>query len=387
MSKITVPAQHYVGMIFQPLRQLPLANLTPWGEDAASQKRMRTVDKWCNSSLLPTEVIDNLPMSGFRITPQIRRGEYGSSDKWSVEDPRGFAVEITSANMAELMQAVSTENGQILSPCVWGRKSNANVLLSTDGEDYLNTFAVPEQPPEVLNWKSIQPGFEVTLKNGLTGTYLGRVHRIIEQDWDVSQPINNKFMDTNSMQYAIHVATTSVSWSRRIVQELHFITAPNLSRYFSTKSALTVAEGEQRINQLLQDPSCYVRSGGNHDVRLAAANPITALSWTFEILPMSSPESADPWSSQLYDRTVLVQLLDSSWGTVVKDGGKDLQLQLIDFELLAQGIFTAKATSKPGSGLYKPKTTVVTNRNQVVKVCEITLCYLSRAGNLIKTKV
>jgi hypothetical protein len=389
VSNISIPEQYYVGMVVQPNHPLPLATITPWGEDAAAQKRMRTVDKWCQSSSLSTITLDNVPLSGFRITTHVRRGEYGSSDKWSIEDPRGFAVEILSANMATLMLSVSTENGQILSPCIWGRKAGVNLLLSAEGEDYLNTFAVPEQPDEVLDWKSVRPGFEITLKNGLTGTYLGRVHRIIEQDWDGTQPVNNRFIDTNSMQYAFHVQSTTVTWSKRIVQELHFITSPNLASFFSFPNCeITVAEGEHRINQLLQDPSCYVRSGGNHDVRLAAANPIAANTWSFEIHDLNAIQAVDPWSNLLYDRTVLVQLQDGSWGTVVKDGNSTgKKLQLIDFEGLERGVFAPKASSKPGSGLYKPKVITVTDTQQVTRVCEITLCYLSRAENLIKTKV
>ena len=75
-DNVKIPAKHYVGMVKRDTEKLPLGFITPWGDDAAAVKRMATVDQWSKqgyrSTALEPLVIDNVPMSGFKMTTDIR---------------------------------------------------------------------------------------------------------------------------------------------------------------------------------------------------------------------------------------------------------------------------------------------------------------------------
>jgi hypothetical protein len=104
-KNIKIPEKHYVGMVKRQTEKIPLGFITPWGNDAAALKRIATVDSWAKqghygNKALPAMTIDNVPMNGFRMTTDIRSSSYGGVDKWRIEDPRGFELEITSHNLA-----------------------------------------------------------------------------------------------------------------------------------------------------------------------------------------------------------------------------------------------------------------------------------------------
>ena len=46
VQNVKIPAKHYVGMVKRQHDDLPLGFITPWGEDAAAQKRIATVNNW-----------------------------------------------------------------------------------------------------------------------------------------------------------------------------------------------------------------------------------------------------------------------------------------------------------------------------------------------------
>ena len=49
MSKVIIPEKHYVGMVVRNGSKIPLGFITPWGDDKAAQKRMKTVDDWASA--------------------------------------------------------------------------------------------------------------------------------------------------------------------------------------------------------------------------------------------------------------------------------------------------------------------------------------------------
>ena len=75
---VKIPTKHYVGMVKRANDTLPLGFMTPYGEDAAAKKRMATVDSWAgqgyygNTNKIEAQTIDNVPLSGFRLTSSIR---------------------------------------------------------------------------------------------------------------------------------------------------------------------------------------------------------------------------------------------------------------------------------------------------------------------------
>lgn len=173
-----IPEQHFIG--FRNAKKgLPLAFLTPDGKDKAADKRKETVRSWTQNTYWNTEVpknpetktIDNVAQSGFKISRNISRWST-SNVVWRIEDPRGFELEISSANMAYLMGNSILDHGTILRELIWARDGAHNFLIPTDGEVY-EMFAAKDVPLDVND----HIGSLLLMANGQQGTYLGEMYQ------------------------------------------------------------------------------------------------------------------------------------------------------------------------------------------------------------------
>ena len=72
--------------------------------------------------LLP-RIIDNIPLTGFKIVDTVTR--YSTSNKlWRILDPRGFELEISTANMESVIMSGIIDKGEIIDKCVWDFGTN-----------------------------------------------------------------------------------------------------------------------------------------------------------------------------------------------------------------------------------------------------------------------
>jgi len=122
----------------------PLAFLTPFEDNAAGATRRKTVRDWATQGLHYQRkevnednfvVVDNEPTAGFRIIDFAER--YSTSNKLArVFDPNGYELEISMANLIEIILTAKIDNGLIQEECVWGREGAQNWLLvaGTDKE-------------------------------------------------------------------------------------------------------------------------------------------------------------------------------------------------------------------------------------------------------------
>ena len=123
-KSIYIPEKHYVG--FQHRNegdQIVLGFATPYATDSAFKKRKSTVDSWANGYMnmkakdpnrRQTEILDNELMSGFEIARSVRsHGWNGGNVLWRIADPRGFELEISSANLASILDCATVINGVI----------------------------------------------------------------------------------------------------------------------------------------------------------------------------------------------------------------------------------------------------------------------------------
>ncbi len=86
--------------------------------------------------LLP-KILDNVPLEGYQLTKEVRRsGWNGGNVVWRILDPRGFELEISSANLARIIDCSCIKEGVITEPCIWGRAGAANVLLPVSSDIY-----------------------------------------------------------------------------------------------------------------------------------------------------------------------------------------------------------------------------------------------------------
>lgn len=315
-TKITIPVEHYVGMRSQG-GGLPLAFITPNGTDKSSIGRIQTVDNWARgNSALDSTVIENVPLCGFKLTCDIRRsGRFGAGDKWCIEDPRGFELEISSTNLAYLVQNCIIENGIILDPCIWARQSGNNVLLSTLSQEYLNAVQYTQIKNKTESIKNVQKGNTIILQNGVVGTYLGRYHML-------KRPYKeNKIV-------ALQPATSHVIEIEGATNTLWVGTTLKISSIKDTSLIDDVA-AEKKVNQILNTKGCKVL---NHYAPIAAfaKKPIT---WSISVKEVKNAYDA---LSKNYNRNVIVKLKNGLHGLVdfYGDGHKEYSCFVIDLSLI-----------------------------------------------------
>jgi hypothetical protein len=198
-TKIKVFPQLYVGLkaqydydleTKQRTQRVNLGFATPLEKNAAFEKRKRTVDYWAQpqsdydlvtrkstpGKQIPAVIVDNVPVSGFKITDDVRRIYWGGGNVvWRVEDPRGFELEMSSQNLMAIIQTVGiSAGGEIPGKCVWARDGANNVLLHESTEEFKTAFQVG-RTVSPLGTKLLPEhvGCRVSFKSGYAGTYLG----------------------------------------------------------------------------------------------------------------------------------------------------------------------------------------------------------------------
>lgn len=261
---IKIPTKHYVGMVKRGDEKLPLAFITPHGEDAASIKRIKTVDDWVSSNgryggnkALSSMTIDNVPLSGFKLTADIRSSSYGGLDKWRIEDPRGFELEITSGNLARLLSVGMIDRGEINDQCVWGRDGANNVLISVNTNEYKVAVENTAVAGLKADWKNAKPGNTVLLQNNVRGVWLGRMHTLMSyRDREQSALGNSELISTDK---SLHVILIDEPASKHggYTKQLLLVSSPKLAA-IEDATAMTEAEAEVMANKLVADRHCQI---------------------------------------------------------------------------------------------------------------------------------
>ena len=183
---IKIPDTHYVGFQKRQGDGVPLGFMTIDGTDKASLKRKATVDNWARGNTwqahskqatLPAKTFDNKPLVGFKMGKNISYGSGWDSrhDKWRIEDPRGFELEITSGNLEEIMRLCTIERGEILEQCIWGRLGTENILIPISSPIYTTAAANTDRLNSKGTIRDAKPGYHLVFKNGDEGTYLGKM--------------------------------------------------------------------------------------------------------------------------------------------------------------------------------------------------------------------
>lgn len=194
----TIPAKYYVTIQYRKdATEGLLGFASPYTKDSAFEKRKSTQDNWAygisakftiqdDDSIEGTfsdsgkfdaamlfaancypRIIDNTPIEGFEIAKSVRRYGWGGSGNvvWRIADPRGFELEISSENLARLLDCSVIENGVIKGKCCWGRDGARNILLPEVSEPYQEAFAKTAKIANKVSLKDIKPGDTVELLN------------------------------------------------------------------------------------------------------------------------------------------------------------------------------------------------------------------------------
>lgn len=363
---IKIPSKHYVGMVQRGNEKLPLAFITPNGEDAASLKRIDTVNDWVagngrygGNKALPSMVIDNVPLSGFKLTTDIRSSSYGGLDKWRIEDPRGFELEITSGNLARLLSVGMIDRGEINDQCVWGRDGANNVLISVNTDEYKVAVENTKVAGLKADWKAAKPGNTVLLQNNVRGVWLGRMH-MLTRDRASSQTSAIGCNELSSGNKSLHVifVDTPPSYGKETSQLL-LISSPKLAA-IEDDTAITEAEAERRANELIASGTCAVNANGYKTViALTFGNVQPAKNITLSLRPVDIVDEAELLRiTHDYNRRdhVFATDADGNFGRIGRryEHGKNnvMGLECYDLGSIGSGEFRAVNILKQNDGYW-----------------------------------
>lgn len=209
----TIPKKLYVTIQYRKDASEGLLGFaSPYTKDASFEKRKATQDQWAygygakftidaddevfgefdyNENHRGTQydalmllaagcypkILDNVPLEGFEISKNVRRsgGWSGAGNVlWRIADPRGYELEISSENLAKILDCVTIVDGVIQGKCTWGRDGSKNILLPEASAPYQEATALTELIDANITIKDITPGDTVELLNTniAKGTYI-----------------------------------------------------------------------------------------------------------------------------------------------------------------------------------------------------------------------
>ena len=194
----------------------PLAFLTPYEENAAGRKRIESADKWArdyNKEAIETKIFDNESLDGFEICREVKRTYWGGGNVvWRIFDPRGFELEISSANLAKILTFATIEAGVIKSKCIWGRLGAKNILIPEGCPDYQNVKIRAEElnDSKIMASRIIKPsdiaiGQSVILHNDERGVYLGKWFILTDSKYSNYKAQGAKIADTIIPRHVVKV--------------------------------------------------------------------------------------------------------------------------------------------------------------------------------------
>lgn len=241
---IKIPEKHYVGFQKRGENEIPLGFMTPDGTDQAATKRKATVDNWASGGYygrqqkaIPAQSFDNKPMLGFKMGRDVKHG-YGwgqGNVKWRIEDPRGFELEISSPNFAQIISLCILEQGEIQEKCVWGRLGNENILIPVNSDVYKAAEANTERLNKSASLRDLKIGDHAVMQNGIEGTYMGA------------------FFPIEAESHGFRLATKKRSFfavkdDSGKVTRYEVIASPKLSEIRSAGLSITIDEAEKLVN-------------------------------------------------------------------------------------------------------------------------------------------
>ena len=248
---VKFPSHHYVGFQSRPSQDnVPLGFMTPDGTDAAARKRKESVDKWATPyhyhgqpkpEVVPSVTYENKPMVGFKLSREVRRyASFGNGNvKWRIEDPRGFELEISSANFAQILMLCTMEKGEIQEQLIWGRLGSENVLVPVDSDVYRVAQANTARVAKKANLKDLNLGDKAIMQNGDEGYFMGVFYFLRSSNC----PSDYQAKISDKKRY---VFAKDLSSSARY--NLFAVATPKISEIIPGEKILDIKDTEKMIN-------------------------------------------------------------------------------------------------------------------------------------------
>jgi hypothetical protein len=168
-TKIYIPDEIYVAAKYFE-KSIPTGRFLPnaTGQVAEAKKsRLKRGQDFTN-------VVKNESLIGFKIAASAYNDfREDSAIQWSVQDPRGFKIIVSSGNLKEIMTYCHVHEGEILEPCIWGQLNSANILLPVSSLLYEYAVTNTERMRKHASVRDVVLGDNVITLSGVHGVYLG----------------------------------------------------------------------------------------------------------------------------------------------------------------------------------------------------------------------
>ena len=148
------------------------------------------------------ETISNEPQTGIEIVEHVSRTSKLSNNKvWRVKDPRGFQMEISSANFDELMNHTDVIDRTFQIPLIWLQRSKGGGsmwLVPAGSEIHQKAIERHEIRNKRVSLRDVNRGDTVQLQDGRIVQYLGGLYhygspRPLSQQGELKDPTRAYF--------------------------------------------------------------------------------------------------------------------------------------------------------------------------------------------------
>ena len=275
-ESIKLPKEWYIGIKereeFHDNEKIisQLGFMTPEGTDTAAKNRKGTVDNWLgvgssrrifddkkkeyyyanakpreefNIKTLQGELLD-----GYKIAKSIRRVYWGGGNVvWRIEDPRGFELEISSSNLARILDCTSIVEGEIQGKCIWGRMGKDNVLLPENSQPYQDAVVTTERISKKVSTKDVKIGDTVMLHDGQELIYMGLMRMVLAPSIE-SNIGSNKYSWTTIKKGHIFKNIPKED----DVLNYKVISTPKISSVNKLRGIITPEQAESEINEMIR---------------------------------------------------------------------------------------------------------------------------------------
>jgi len=230
---------------------------------------------------LPARTYDNGPLEGFYIGRSVNHSSSWNrcSDKWRIEDPRGFELEVPSGNLEEIVRTCTIVDGKIEQPCIWARMGAINILVPAHTELYKKALENTVRSKTKASITDAKPGDTVVLQNGRQGTYMGHYYFV--------QGTYNGINGSGFGCYTSIVCTTNKRYVFRYSNDKYFS--------FANIKVAEVIDGEDiadpvdEINTKIINRASYNTIENTVDYNIIGVTPerFSASDFTHCVLPLS----------------------------------------------------------------------------------------------------
>lgn len=354
-------------------KEVRLGFATYYEENAAFEKRKATIDNWSQpyyrntpKEIIPAEIIDNQLLDGFKMAREVRRHGWGSGNVlWRIEDPRGFELEISSANMASIMACTTIINGEIQGKCKWGWNTVGGsrvVLLPEGSEPYQDAIRdTKRRNAATIPMKDVSPGMRVELKNEFVGVYCGPMHYLYRQyghSYNYGSDDNPNEFDQGWIS-----SNRKIHFFLQDDGVVYMMSSPKVANILDDSTTFSVEDGVDLINTQLRIEAEVAAAGTTLNVVFVSSVPIKESDYASKLVPIEYQDfkticgEADRYQHHLCGQRLPIVTLNDNLHDILMlhqsnlRNEKEIESSVVDGERLRQTC-TIKYRREPVTKTY-----------------------------------